>query len=267
MSRSTPPLLAVLAVAALLLAACGSDSDGATRTTTAAAADELTGDITVAAAASLTEGFTQLGQDFEALHPDTEVTFNFDSSGSLSDGIVAGAPADVFASADEGNMAKLTDADLTDGDPTVFARNQLVIVTKPGNPEGIEGLAGLVDVGTISLCGEDAPCGKFASQVLDEAGVEIPAGNVTLGQNAKATLTAVTEGDAVAGIVYVTDGQAAGDKVDVVEIPADQNAIATYPIAALRASGEEDVAEAFASYVASDEGQKVLEELGFLAPA
>jgi len=278
MHRTTRRLLAVLAALALLLAACGSsDRDGATTTTkapaadgsttTAAPADDLSGDITVAAAASLTETFTDLGTQFEADHPGTKVTFNFDSSGSLSDGILAGAPADVFASADEKNMAKLTDAGLTDGDPVVFARNQLAIVTKPGNPKGIKTLADLADAGTISLCGPDAPCGKFATQVLDQAGVKIPTSSVTLGQNVKATLTAVTEGDAVAGIVYLTDGLAAGDKVEVVDIPAADNAIAVYPVAALKASGHAAVAEAFAAFVASDDGQKVLKEAGFLAPA
>ncbi len=268
-------LAIVLATLTLLVAACGSSagSDG-TATTKAPAADgsatteaPLEGEITVSAAASLTESFTDMGKAFEAEHPGTTVTFTFDSSGTLSQQILDGAPVDVFASADEKNMEKLTDADLVKGDPTVFARNQLVIVTKPGNPEGIGSLADLPDAGVISLCGEDVPCGKFAGEALANADVTIPEGSVTRGQNAKATLAAVSEGDAVAGIVYVTDALAAGDAVDAVEIPADDNVVATYPVAVLTDTRDAALASAFVDYVASDDGQAILEERGFLPPA
>ncbi len=164
-------------------------------------------------------------------------------------------------------MAKLTDADLVDGEPTVFARNQLAIVTKPGNPLAIAGLGDLADAGVIALCDQGAPCGKFAAQVLADAGVTIPESSVTRGQNVKATLTAVSEGDAVAGIVYVTDATAAGDAVATVDIPEDQNAIATYPVGVLAAAAEPEVARAFADFVTSDQAQRVLKELGFLPPA
>ena len=196
------------------------------------------------------------------------MTFNFDSSSALATQILEGAPADVFASADEANMAKLTDEGLIAGEPEVFARNELVIVTKPGNPEGIETLADLADAGVISLCGEEVPCGKYAEQALDDGRAStIPESSVTRGQNVGATLTAVTEGDAVAGIVYVTDAEAAGDAVEAVAIPADANVIATYPIGVLEASGNAELAEAFVAYVLGDEGQAVLKEYGFLPPA
>ncbi|HWJ62395.1 MAG TPA: molybdate ABC transporter substrate-binding protein [Acidimicrobiales bacterium] len=269
-------LLALFAGIALLLAACGSSggseasdttkapSSGGGATTTEA---PLEGEITVSAAASLTESFTDIGAAFEEEHPGTKVTFTFDSSGTLSQQILDGAPVDVFASADEKNMEKLTDAGLVKGEPAVFAQNQLVIVTKPGNPEGIESLADLADAGIISLCGEDVPCGKFAGEALENAGVTIPEGSVTRGQNVKATLAAVTEGDAVAGIVYVTDAIAAGDAVDTVAIPADENVIATYPVAVLTDTQDAALASAFVDYVSSEEGQAVLEERGFLPPA
>jgi len=269
-------LLALFAGIALLLAACGSSggseasdttkapSSGGGATTTEA---PLEGEITVSAAASLTESFTDIGAAFEEEHPGTKVTFTFDSSGTLSQQILDGAPVDVFASADEKNMEKLTDAGLVKGEPAVFAQNQLVIVTKPGNPEGIESLADLADAGVISLCGEDVPCGKFAGEALENAGVTIPEGSVTRGQNVKATLAAVTEGDAVAGIVYVTDAIAAGDAVDTVAIPADENVIATYPVAVLTDTQDAALASAFVDYVSSEEGQAVLEERGFLPPA
>jgi len=275
--KKTYRLLAiVLAVVTLLLASCGSssDSDGAsTSATTAKAADvtttatdSLKGGITVSAAASLTEAYTEIGKDFETAHPGTKVTFNFDSSGTLSQQILDGAPVDAYTSADEANMTKLTDKHLIDGTPTVIARNQLIIVTKPGNPKGIKTLDDLSSAGIISLCGLDVPCGKFAQQALDGAGVKIPETSITRGQNVKATLTAVTEGDAVAGVVYVTDADAAGDKVTAVDIPEAQNVIATYPAGVLAASKNIDVAKAFVAYVASDDGQAVLKEHGFLPP-
>lgn len=280
MRNPTRLLALVLVIGAMFLASCGGDSssDGAAKaTTTAEQADPagpttttepaLTGEITVSAAASLTEAYTEIGNDFEATHPGTKVTFNFDSSGTLSQQILDGAPVDVYASADVANMTKLTEKDLIDGVATVFARNQLIIVTKPGNPQGVKNLADLSDAGIISLCGLDVPCGKFAQQILDGAGVKIPEGSTTRGQNVKATLTAVTEGDAVAGIVYVTDAQAAGEKVDAVDIPGDQNATATYPAGALAASENVSLAKAFISYVRGDDGQAVLKEHGFLPPA
>ncbi len=267
-------LLALVAGTTLLLAACGSSgsegadttapaSDATTTTTTEAA---LEGEITVSAAASLTESFTDIGAAFEDEHPGTTITFTFDSSGTLSQQILDGAPVDVFASADENNMEKLTAEDLVKGEPTVFAKNQLIIVTKPGNPEGIESLADLADAGVISLCGEDVPCGKFAAEALSEAGVTIAESSVTRGQNAKATLTAVSEGDAVAGIVYVTDALAAGDAVDSVEIPTDENVIATYPVAVLTDTQSAALASAFVDYVSSEDGLAILEERGFLPP-
>ena len=261
-------LLVVLAFAA----GCSSSSDpttdgtggGATSAATGSSASDVRGAITVSAAASLTAPFTTIGEDFMAANPDTEVTFNFDSSGSLSKQILEGAPADLFASADQANMTKLTDADLVAGTPEVFARNQLAIVVKKGNPKNIKTLADLATAGTISLCGSEVPCGTYADEVLVEAGVTIPADVITRGQNVKATLAAVAEGDADAGIVYVTD--ITSDTVEAVVIPSAENAIATYPIGVLAASTNQATAQAFLAYVLSDEGQAVLEAAGFLPP-
>lgn len=271
----------VVAVAALtMFAGCSKDSadttsgrDEATTTTTVddtgtstTGQSELEGTITVSAATSLTEVFTEMAAEFSAANPDVDVEFNFDSSSTLSTQIIEGAPADLYASADEANMVKLTDADLVAGQPAVFAENELVIVTKPGNPTGIDELADLATAGVISLCGEEVPCGKYATQVLEKAGVTISEANVTRGQNVGATLSAVTEGDAVAAIVYVTDAHSAGDRVEAVSIPAAVNVTATYPIGLLASSKKSDVAEAFMAYVLSDEGQAVLSRYGFLQP-
>lgn len=272
----TPRSLAALLAAATLVAlpACGDDTDSSESTDTTAAAEaatttaapELDGEIVVSAAASLTESFTELGEQFEAEHPGVTVTFNFDSSGTLATQIQSGAPADVFASADTTNMGKLADAGLLAGDAVTFARNRLAIVVKPGNPAGIDELDDLATAGIVSLCVETAPCGKYPDQVLSAAGVVIPADKVTRGQNVKATLSAVADSDAVAGIVYTTDAQGADADTDEVEIPDADNALADYPIAAIKASAEPEAAAAFVEFVTGEAGQKVLSEAGFLQP-
>jgi molybdate transport system substrate-binding protein len=222
------------------------------------------GTIIVSAAASLTTPFKTIGDQFKAAHPGTDVKFNFDSSGTLATQIQAGAPADVFASADQANMKKLTDGSLISGTPQVFARNKLTIVVKPGNPKHVQSLADLATVGTVSLCATTAPCGTYADQMLKSAGVTIPADKITRGQNVKTTLSAVSDGDADAGIVYVTDAK--GAKVDTVTIPDSQNVIATYPIGVVAATKEQANAEAFDEYVLSAPAQKVLQDAGFLPP-
>jgi len=173
---------------------------------------------------------------------------------------------DVAAFADEATMQKLADKSLLAGPSQIFATNSLVIVTKPGNPKNIKTLADLATAGTISLCANTAPCGKYADQILSTANVSIPASSVTRGQDVKATLSAVTDGDAEAGIVYVTDAQAAGSKVDTCTIPTEQNAVATYPIAGIKATKNEALAQAFMSYVLGSEAQSVLEDAGFKGP-
>jgi molybdate transport system substrate-binding protein len=148
----------------------------------------------------------------------------------------------------------------------VFARNEMTIVVKPGNPEGIRALEDLTDAGIVSLCVETAPCGEYASEILDRAGVVVPEGRVTRGQNVRATLTAVSEGDADAGVVYATDARAVEHEVTVVEVPADENAVAVYPIALVASTDDTALAEAFVSFLLGDDGQAVLQDYGFLAP-
>jgi molybdate transport system substrate-binding protein len=267
MRRPLTLLLVVTGSLALVASGCSSDGDASAKNTTGTAtSSDLNGSITVSAAASLTESFTTIRQDFTAEHPDAEVVLNFGSSGALSTQIAEGAPAAVAAFADTAPMTSLADADMLDGAPEVFARNQLVIVTTPGNPEGIESLVDLADVGVVSLCVDTAPCGRFADQILADAGVSIPVGNVTRGTDVRSTLAAVSKGDAVAAIVYVTDAAAAGDAVDTVEIPAEQNVVAEYPIAVVTGSEDTELARAFVAYVLSDRGQAVLADAGFLSP-
>ncbi len=222
------------------------------------------GAITVSAAASLTEAFTKMGADFQKANPGTTVTFNFAASSALVTQIQGGAPADAFASADGINMQKLVSGGEVTAEPTVFAANALTIVVKPGNPKQVKSLGDLAKVGTISLCADTVPCGKYAQQALSLAGVTVPTAKVTKGADVKATLAAVSTGDADAAIVYTSDAKAAGTTVQAVRIPAWLNVYAIYPIAPLASSTNPTLAEAWVRYTASPAGQKTLRSFGFL---
>lgn len=266
MHRPRIPSIALLAVALTASGtACGAQDGASTGATGAAATTTAAGSITVAAAASLAEPLGVITDAFERAHPNVSgVTLTFGASSALAGQIEDGAPADVFASADETTMADLARAGLIAGTPEVFARNRLAIVVKPGNPEGVGSLAELPAVDTVSLCGQEVPCGRYAEEALRRAGVTIPETSITRGQNARATFTAVAEGDADAGIVYVTD--VTGDTAEAVAIPETQNVTATYPVAVTTASGNRTAAEAFVAFLLSPEARAVLVGAGFLPP-
>ncbi|HEX6677542.1 MAG TPA: molybdate ABC transporter substrate-binding protein [Actinomycetes bacterium] len=255
MLRSRIRSAAVLLAVAVLAAACGGNkSSGGT--------SGPSNEIKVFAAASLTAAFGRIGQQFAAANGGTKVTFNFAGSQALATQIQQGAPADVFASADTTNMDKVKDLA---GNPKVFASNLLQIVVEKGNPKGVKGLSDLArrDLKVV-LEAPEVPAGKYAEQVLDRAGVTVEP--VSLEDNVKAAVSKVSLGEADAGIVYVTDVTAGGDKVEGVDIPKDQNVTATYPIATVKASKNQDEAQAFVDLVLSDQGQQVLRSYGFLPP-
>ena len=245
-------------VLVLVTAACGGDAGGQ-------GATGVEGDITVFAAASLTEAFTDVGEAFTAAHPEATATFSFDASSALVQQITEGAPADVFASADTANMDKLIDAGLNGSEPVVFATNLLTIVVAPGNPLGITGIADLAntDIKTV-ICASEVPCGNYANQIFTAAGVAVTP--VSLEQNVRGVVTKVTAGEADAGIVYVTDVTAAGEAADMVEIPDEINVVAEYPIASVAASQNQAVDQAFIDFLTGPDGQAILAEHGFGAP-
>jgi molybdate transport system substrate-binding protein len=256
--RRTSRLLLVAVVLSGLVASCSDGSSG-----------ESTGggsvDITVFAAASLTAAFTEIGDAVHAANPGVDVTFNFAGSSDLVTQIAQGAPADVFASADTSNMAKLTDAGDSGSEPVVFATNRLEIIVGPGNPEGIASLADLSNPDlAVVLCAPEVPCGTYARQVLDDAGVTVTP--KSLEENVKAVVTKVTLGEADAGYVYVTDVIAAGDKAAGVEIPTDVDVVAQYPIVVTKEAAQPEAAQAFVDFVLSDAGQAILAKYGFGAP-
>lgn len=234
-------------------------------TTTEAAEPAVSGDITVFAAASLTAAYTEIGKAFEVEYPDSKVTFSFASSSDLVTQINEGAPADVYASADEANMTKLVDAGGNAGEPEVFATNSLQIIVEPGNPKGIESVADLAGSDVLYVtCAPEVPIGKYAAQVLTTAGVTVTP--VSLEENVKGIVTKVTLGEADAGIVYTTDVIAAGADAEGIDIPADLNVVATYPLVATAEAPNPDGAAAFIAFVLSEQGQKILGTYGFTAP-
>jgi molybdate transport system substrate-binding protein len=262
-SYAVKKALRCLVVLVALGALVGATAAGAVP---AAKAKKLSGTITVSAAASLTEAFTKMGADFQKANPGTTVTFNLAASSALVQQIQGGAPADVFASADGTNMQKLVSGDQVTAEPTVFAANELTIVVKKGNPDHVKSLADLADLGTVSLCADAVPCGKYAQQALSQANVTIPPEKITKGADVKAALSAVSTGDADAVIVYTTDAEVAGSSVQAVRIPAWLNVYAVYPIAPIAASTNRDLADAFVKYTVSPAGQRTLASYGFLPP-
>ena len=255
-------VLSVVAVTALTGAGCTDSSSTATTTTV----PQLTGAMTVSAASSLTGAFTQLAASFHRVHPQTTVTFNFGSSGALATQIVAGAPADVFASASPTNMATVQAAHLVAGTPQTFARNRLAIVVKPGDPLGIHSLADLDKAAVIALCVPTAPCGATADEALAKAGVVPEPSKVSRGADVQATLTQVTTGDADAAVVYVTNAATVGSSGVVVPIPPAQNVTTSYPIGVLTTSADHAFAAAWVAYVLGPVGRATLVRAGFLPP-
>ena len=252
--RTLRTLAVVVASFALLVAACSSDNKAST-------GSKLNGDITVLAASSLTKGFTALGSEFEAAHPGTKVTFDFGSSSDLATQIEQGAPADVFASADQKNMDTIVAKHENSGPPVDFVKNKLEIAVEKGNPMHIASLADLSKSGVVVvLCDPTVPCGKFADQALANAKVTVTPKSREL--NVKATLSKVEMGEADAAIVYVSDVASSG-KVDGVTIPDDVNVETTLPIAALKGSKNAAAARAWVDFVVAH-NTELVNKYGFL---
>lgn len=221
------------------------------------------GTVTVFAAASLTASFQALAAAFEPAHAGTHVQLNFAGSPTLVQQIGDGAPADVFASADETNMQKVVEQHAVTGTPSIFTRNTLEIAVAPGNPKHLAALVDLAKPGLIvALCGPTVPCGRYTAEAMTKAGATMPAASQE--PDVKAVLTKVSLGEADAGIVYVTDVKAAAGKVQGVPIPEPGNVVARYPIAVLAHAPNPIGGAAFVAFVLSADGQRVLATFGFL---
>jgi molybdate transport system substrate-binding protein len=248
-----------LAAAALTVSLAGCAGSSAAPAGGGAAGESS---LTVFAAASLKSSFTELADTFEAQHPGTEVTVSFAGSSDLATQISQGAPADVFASADTRNMAKLGDAGLLAGESRTFATNTLAIAVPPGNPAGISSFAHLTKAGTrLVTCARQVPCGAAAATVAERQGTVLSP--VSEENSVTDVLGKVISGEADAGLVYVTDVRSAGDNVENIPFPEAAEAVNSYPIAALAGSRNSAAAGEFLDLVVSPEGQQVLARAGF----
>ncbi len=271
-----PLVVTALAVTALVgaafsLSACSpTSSTGVAQPTSSGSAHTggltggLTGELTIFAAASLTASFGELASAFAADHKGVTVNpISFDGSSTLATQINEGAPADVFASADQANMAKVSDR--IGGEGTVFATNVLQIAVQPGNPKHITGLADLANPEiTTVLCAPAVPCGTASHTLLDLDRITVTPASEE--QNVKAVLTKVQLGEADAGLVYATDVAASAGAVDGIRIANADRAVNHYPIAVLKDSTNLRAAKVFVAFVLSPEGQKILATYGFGTP-
>jgi molybdate transport system substrate-binding protein len=248
------------AMVTLLLAACG----GAAVEPAASPTPGVSGSLTVLAAASLTQSFTKIGDQVHAKYPGVDVKFSFAGSPTLVTQIQQGAPADVFASADQANMQKVVAGGFALTAPVVFAHNKLVIAVQAGNPKHIASVSDLTNPGIkVDVCAPGVPCGTYATAVFGKAGIKVTP--VSQEQDVKSVLTKVGLGEADAGIVYVTDVKSGGTQVEGVAIPDNLNATAEYPVVELKTTQSEPAAKAFVDYVVGAQGQKVLADFGFLS--
>lgn len=267
--RAGPPAaptarrLVACGLLACAVAACG--APGPAGGAAAPTGDGLDGELTVLAAASLTDTFTVLGEQLEAAHPGLDVTFSFAGSSALAAQVTQGAPADVLATASPATMQLVVDAGEAAGPPSVFARNTLQVAVPPDDPGDVDGLEDLADPArTVALCAVEVPCGAATERLFAAAGLT-PAPD-TLEQDVRAALTKVELGEVDAAVVYRTDVQAADGAVVGVDVPQADRAATDYLVTVLQGADLPAAARAFVDLVLSPTGQQVLADAGFDRP-
>ena len=272
---------AAAALSLAMLAGCGG---GASQSTDSSAADSNSADsveLTVFAAASMTETLNQIAEDYKAVDPNVTLTFNFASSGDLLTQIKEGADCDVFISAAPKQMNALDGSlkdknrdgldELLDGTRIDLLENKVTLAVPEGNPKGVQSFDDLAEKlasGDVLLAigNSDVPVGQYTQKIfahygLDEAALA-SSGVLTYGSNVKEVTTQVSEGAVDCGIIYATDAFSAGlDTVD--EATADMCGQVIYPAAVLKNSTHADEAKAFLDYLTTDEAGKVFESVGF----
>ncbi|PCG85986.1 molybdate ABC transporter substrate-binding protein [Streptomyces sp. WZ.A104] len=260
---------AALATALLVpLAACGNDGSaggedsGSGAKPSGSAPGAPAAGLTVLAAASLTDAFEEAGAAYEKENPGTKVTFSFAGSQELAAQVRQGAPADVLVTADTRTMDGLSGET---GTPTVIAGNRLVIAVGKGNPEKVESLKDLSDPRLkVVLAAPEVPVGRYGEQILDAQRIKVKP--VSQEPSVRAVLSKVELGEADAGLVYRTDAATATGKVDAIDIPDAENAVASYPAAMLKASEHTEAAAAFVAWLTTPAAQKILRSAGFQQP-
>ena len=221
--------------------------------------------VTVFAAASLQPAFTRIAEEFRGRHPGTALELSFAGSSELATQLTEGARADVFASANGAQMARVGDAGLLAGKAVPFASNTLVIVTAPGNPKGVESFADLARPGlAVVRCQQPVPCGSAAQRIEDSTRVRITP--VSEEPDVTDVLNKVISGQADAGLVYQTDAISAQNKVATVKFPEAADAVNTYPIAVLKDAPQPGPAQDFVNLVTGEAGQRILRAAGFAEP-
>ncbi|MFJ3960684.1 molybdate ABC transporter substrate-binding protein [Streptomyces sp. NPDC090036] len=258
MSPITFRRTAAALTAALLvpLAACGKNED---KPAAGAKATPKAVNLTVLAASSLTDVFKAAGAEYEKTHPGTKVTFSFAGSQEIAAQVKQGAPADALVTADTKTMDGLK---TETGDARIIAKNRLVIAAGKANPFKIDELKDLADTKIkVVLAAPEVPVGRYSKQILDAQKIEVKP--VSQEPNVRAVLSKVELGEADAGLVYKTDSAKSRDKVVTVEIPDDQNAVASYPAATLKQAKNAEDAAVFVAWLSSPEAQKILQDAGF----
>ena len=259
LTRTLRPLI-VGAVTVLLGAAC-TDGDGAAVTS----GSEPSGTLRVLAAASLTETFTALEVELEAQYQDLDVAISFGPSSGLVEQVLAGAQADVLATADSTTMDDAVASGVVAGEPVIFAQNTLALVVPAGNPGNVTGLADLArDELRIALCEPQVPCGAAAAQLLDLAGVD--AAPDTLEGSVKGVSGKVALGEVDAALVYRTDAADEPGAIETLSVPEADQVVNDYPAAVLSDSLNPTAAHAFVAALTAPTGRQLLAEAGFGTP-
>jgi molybdate transport system substrate-binding protein len=271
--RAVRPLPMLALLAALALAACG-----------APAAQQLADGneqrrLHVFAAASLADAFEAVGAMFEEANPGVEVVFNFAGSQQLAQQISEGAPADIFASANQRQMAAaIAGGRVLGGSEQIFARNRLVVVTPGDNPAGIATLQDLARPGLkLILADRAVPVGRYALDFLAAASAlpaytasyspTVLANVVSYENDVRSVVAKIALGEGDAGIVYASDVALDGEQLGQIAIPDELNSIAAYPIAPIADGPSPELARRFIAYALAPEGQRVLAEYGFMPVA
>lgn len=229
------------------------------------AAPKPSGTLMVSAAASLADVFPVIADAFQKRYPDTEIKFNFAGSSTLMNQVLAGAPVDVIATASKSTIQIGVDSELVVR-PLLFAKNSMTIAVPAGNPANIEKMSDLQRGGLLlGVCEKAVPCGRAAAELFTTNTLDVTA--VTRELDVRSLLAKVISGDLDAGIVYVTDVEAAGNKVEFVEIPYQDNVLTTYPISRVSDTREPKLAQRFVNFVRfNTTSQGILRAFGFAKP-
>ncbi|TDC50620.1 molybdate ABC transporter substrate-binding protein [Jiangella ureilytica] len=258
--------MALAVTAAALLSACGDDGDDAAAPSGVASGpgdDAPGGTVTVLAAASLTESFETLADQLGDDHPDLEIVYSFGPSSGLVEQLLAGAPADVLATADTTTMDDAVAGGVVDSAPEIFARNTLALAVPAGNPAGVTGLADLANPDLrIAICEPQVPCGSSAQRLLDAAGVTAAPDTLTTDVKEAASLVALGEADAA--LIYLTDAAAVGDAVETIDVPEANTVVNEYPVAVLADAPNPEGAQALLDAITGEPGRSILDAAGFL---